>query len=380
MVTTQDTTTETLDHSSASVQIPAPAGDVFNVRIHRGAHEIGGSCVELDYQGSRIVLDVGKPLWADWDETVPLPAVPGLADGSDPLLAGVIISHTHLDHYGLIGQVHENVPVFIGREASLLLAEAAFFSAAGVTLHPAGYLADRVPFQLGAFTVTPYLADHSGFDSYSLLVEAGGKRLFCTGDIRGHGRKSGLFEELLANPPAGIDVLLCEGTHIRAGDHPDVEEEPVRSEVDVGLSLAQWMKDTAGAVTVISSAQNIDRLVTVYRACKRAGRILVTDLYTATIVRAIGRTSLPQPGFPGYKVYVPNRQRVQVKTSGQFDRMYLAQGRRVIRSGWPSTPARSPSCSHRPRCLSSWARGCSIVERWFGRFGLGICGIRAVSD
>jgi ribonuclease J len=303
----------------------------MQVRIHRGAEEIGGSCVEVEYRGSRIVLDVGKPLWADWDEVVPLPAVPGLADGSDPALAGVIITHPHLDHFGLINQVHPRVPVYVGREAALLLAESEFFSAAGVTLNPTGFLAHGVPLRVGAFTVTPYLADHSGFDAYSLLVEAGGRRLFYTGDLRGHGRKARLFDELLADPPRVIDALLCEGTHIRAiGDQSEpVVEGPGRSEADVELSLAQRMRDTAGAVTVLSSAQNIDRLVTVYRACLRAGRTLVTDLYTASIAAAIGRPSIPQPGFPSYKVYVPNRQRVLVKTSGQFDRMALVSTCRV---------------------------------------------------
>ena len=314
------------DSSQAAASSVSPTWGEMNVRIHRGAHEIGGSCVEVEYCGSRIVLDVGKPLWAGWDEVVPLPAVPGLADGSDPSLAGVIISHPHLDHYGLIDQVHPSVPVYIGREASLLLAEAEFFSAAGVTLHPTGFLAHRVPIKVGAFTVTPYLADHSGYDSYSLLVEAGGKRLFYTGDIRGHGRKARLFEELLADPPKDIDVLLCEGTHVRADDDGLAEsgvEEEVRSEKDVELSLAQRMIDTEGAVMVISSAQNIDRLVTVYRACLRAGRTLVTDLYAASIVAAIGRGTIPQPGFRNYKVYVPNRQRVRLKTTGEFDRMEM---------------------------------------------------------
>jgi len=162
--------------------------------------------------------------------------------------------------------------------------------------------------------------DHSAFDSYSILVEADGSRLFYTGDIRGHGRKSRLFEALLDHPPQPIDVLLCEGTHIRLST--DVEEPP-RSEAEVELSLAQHMRDTAGAVSVISSAQNIDRLVSVYRACKRTGRTLVTDLYTASVAHAIGRDTIPQPGFPGYKVYVPNHQRVLVKESGQFDRMHL---------------------------------------------------------
>jgi len=97
-----------------------------------------------------------------------------------------------------------------------------------------------------------------------------------------------------------IDVLLCEGTHIRADNVSQAShdvEEPARSEEDVERSLARRMHDTEGAVMVISSAQNIDRLVTVYRACLKAGRTLVTDLYTASIVAAIGRESIPQPGF-----------------------------------------------------------------------------------
>lgn len=310
--------------------VTAPPTEGMRVRIHRGAREIGGSCVELEFHGSRIVLDLGKPLWAGWDEQVPLPNVPGLADGSDPSLAGVIISHSHFDHVGLIDQVDSKVPVYVGRDAARVLAASAFFSPAGVVLHPTGYLAHRMPLRIGAFTITPYLADHSAFDAYSLLVEAGGQRLFYTGDVRGHGRKARLFDELLTNPPEDVDALLCEGTHVRAvDDGGDESGQPGCSEEDVEHSLARHMGEAAGAVTVVSSAQNIDRLVTVYRACRRAGRTLVTDLYTASVVSAIGRTSIPQPGFPGYKVYVPNRQRVLVKTSGQFARTGLVQACRV---------------------------------------------------
>lgn len=53
--------------------------------------------------------------------------------------------------------------------------------------------------------------------SYSMLVEAGGERLFNTGDIRGHGRKHRMFAEPLDDPPAGVDVLLMEGTNLQPG-------------------------------------------------------------------------------------------------------------------------------------------------------------------
>ena len=136
-----------------------------------------------------------------------------------------------------------------------------------------------------------------------------------------------MFEELLRRPPRPVDVLLCEGTHIRHSEN--AHDEP-RSEQDVELSLEKRMGETDGAVYIVSSAQNIDRLVTVYRACKRAGRTLVTDLYTATLAHAIGRETIPQPGFPDYKVYVPNHQRVLVKESGQFDRMDLIRSCRTF--------------------------------------------------
>ena len=53
----------------------------MQVRIHRGATEIGGSCVEVRYDGATILLDLGRPLWAQRDEQVPLPPAIGLGGG-----------------------------------------------------------------------------------------------------------------------------------------------------------------------------------------------------------------------------------------------------------------------------------------------------------
>ena len=36
--------------------------------------------------------------------------------------------------------------------------------------------------------------------------------MFYSGDLRAHGRKAVLFEELVKNPPGAIDILLLEGT------------------------------------------------------------------------------------------------------------------------------------------------------------------------
>ena len=40
----------------------------MQIIIHRGAHEVGGSCVELSYKDTAILLDIGLPLDSDMDE------------------------------------------------------------------------------------------------------------------------------------------------------------------------------------------------------------------------------------------------------------------------------------------------------------------------
>lgn len=303
----------------------------MRVCVHCGAEEIGGNCIEIEAgAGERLLLDLGRPLDARPDGIVPLPPVAGLASGDDPTLLGVVISHPHQDHWGLVPQIAPTVPVYMGEAAARLLREAAFFSRAGADLHPAGFLRDRQPLRLGPFTITPYLMDHSAFDAYALLVEADGQRLFYTGDLRAHGRKGRLFDRLVSEPPRDVDVLLLEGTNIRpSGERP----VSATTERDVERRCIQRFKDTAGLALVANSAQNIDRLVTLYRAALQADRDFVMDLYTATMARATGRSSIPCPGpkWPRVRVFVPHRQRVAVLESREFERVEWIRGCRIYR-------------------------------------------------
>jgi ribonuclease J len=295
----------------------------MRVCIHRGAREIGGNCVELEASGKRLVIDIGRPLDAPLDYRLDVPGISGVPDGA---LLGVVLSHPHQDHYGLVEQLDPLVPIYVGRAAAAILEAAVFFAPSGARLRPAGFLADREPVELGPFVLTPYLVDHSAFDSYALLIEADGRRLFYSGDFRAHGRKAALADRLRNRPPRNVDVLLLEGTHVRA----DGQAPAGRDESDVELAMADVFRHTRGLVNIFSAAQNIDRLVTIYRACKRAKRTLVIDLYTATIAAATDKDTIPQPGFPNLRVYVPNRQRILVKESAEFDRVEAIRPHRVF--------------------------------------------------
>lgn len=278
-------------------------------RIHRGCHEIGGNCIEIESQGKRIVLDIGLPLKNE--RSVSLPDINGLTSPDDSLL-GIFISHPHPDHYGLLEKITEPIPVFMGDAARKIVEVSAFFtplpSLGQTQTQP---YSDRQPIESRPFTITPISIDHSAHDSYCLLIEANGKRLLYSGDLRAHGRKAELFHRLVNDPPPNIDVLICEGTQIGRDpnfDYPD--------ELSVATRMAELFKDTKGMCLVWCSGPNIDRIASVFEATKGAGRQLILDLYTAEIMRASGDAYLPRPGQDGVMVYLPPSQRTRIIDEG----------------------------------------------------------------
>jgi len=121
---------------------------------------------------------------------------------------------------------------------------------------------------------------HGSYTSgiYAFLIEAEGKKVFYSGDFRAHGRKSILFDSFVNQPPRGIDMLLMEGTMLQRDNSDFPTEESVETTIATVLSAQDNIS------FLISLSQNIDRIVSAFRACKRTGKILVIDLYTAWVL------------------------------------------------------------------------------------------------
>jgi ribonuclease J len=98
----------------------------MRVCIHRGSKQIGGSCVEVESLGQRLLIDLGLPLDAENNSIQYLPDHVGL-DGSDPSLLGILISHPHLDHFGLLAHISPKIPIGMGPAARRILTAAAPF-------------------------------------------------------------------------------------------------------------------------------------------------------------------------------------------------------------------------------------------------------------
>lgn len=253
----------------------------MKILIHRGTNEIGGTVVELSTKKTKIILDLGLSLSTE--------SKPVDIDGLNP--DAVFISHPHQDHFGLISELGYDVPVYIGQLGKNLIDATKVFLGKNLDANNFQYISDKKQIKFGDFTITPYLVDHSAVDAYSFLVEAEGKRLFYSGDFRAHGRKSILFDRLIQNPPENIDVLLMEGSMIKR-DNSDFPNETA-----VEKKIVDTIKDHTNIGFLICSSQNIDRIVSAYRACLRTGKKLVVDFYTAWVLEKVKAISGSVPNI-----------------------------------------------------------------------------------
>lgn len=287
--------------------------------VHRGTQAIGGSCIELELSGERLILDAGRPLDAPRDARDLLPET---LDRERP--ATVLFSHPHMDHWGLIGELPDHWRLMTGDKSAELMRLTEGLFGGAITRPIECWTSRSGPFEIGPFRITPFLTDHSGFDAYMLLIEVGGIRILYTGDFRMHGRKAVLVDRLIEQLAGSIDVLLMEGTNLGAN-------KPVIPESELEQQFVDLAKSTSGQVYVQWSAQNIDRTVTLFRAAKRSGRELVVDLYAADVLARVAEgTGVPRPSADFGLL------RVIILPSGK--RLFARAGRTEVADAMASKP------------------------------------------
>jgi len=304
-------------------------------KIHRGTKEIGGSCVEVWTESTRILLDFGMPLvekdgkefdFGKYKTSKPtelvekgvLPNIEGLYDSSKNLIDGVIISHPHQDHYGLANFINDNVQYYLGEAAHKIIELNNLFTPQEIHLKNANYFEKEKIFKIGDISITPYWTDHSAFDAYSFLIEAEGKSLFYSGDFRSHGRKAKAFYWFTHNAPQNVDYLLLEGTTISR------ENKPFKTEPEIENELVEVFNQKKINL-IYTSGQNIDRLTSIYRACKRTGKIFVVDVYVAKVLKELSKyAGIPYPSenFENLKVIFPFFTSRRLKNEGNEKILY----------------------------------------------------------
>lgn len=251
----------------------------MKVIIHRGSHQIGGCCTEIATETSRILIDFGSEL----DGSAEL-HINGVTGGRSYCNA-VLFSHYHGDHIGLMESINADIPLYISDLSLSILkqqnARQKVFEEKVVNRIETYKAASSLVF--GDITVTPFMVDHSAFDSHMFLVEADGKKVLHTGDFRSHGfRGKGLLPTLEKHVGA-VDVLICEGTTISRN------KEISMTESELAFKAKEILRENK-YVFVACASTNIDRIAAFCSAVPR-GKYCVCDAYQKSILDIVKQKS-----------------------------------------------------------------------------------------
>ena len=271
--------------------------------IHRGARQIGGCVTEIATGQSRVFIDFGSDLPGSPSIGEPL-AIDGLTCG-DGSKSALFLSHYHTDHVGRLSEVMPDIPVYIGSTAKeMMLNIARRIDKEGETTR----LYEKINtfnaldiIKSGDISVTPLMIDHSAFDAYMFVIEAGGKRILHTGDFRVHGPRGGKTFKMLRCYAPDIDYVICEGTMLSRLDEKAKTEYTLQNEARIMMKENPY-------VFVLCSSTNIDRIAAFYHANPN-GRLFICDKYQKEQLTLISVEHGHKSDFYDFKYvysYAPN--------------------------------------------------------------------------
>lgn len=273
----------------------------MNLTIRRGTNEIGGSCVEISTENTHILIDIGLPLDFDTKKKEQKQAIREQAHKWCESIDAIFISHYHQDHHGLLSEVSPTMPIFVtAGTASMFNINAMFLpNKTKVTnlhiIQPATKITTTIPIIIGDMKITAFTVDHSAYDACAFLIEADGKRILYSGDIRLHGRKGVLYKNL----PREVDYLILEGTNIE-------KEKTSKTEDEIEKEFGELFGENNEKLNFVwCSGQNIDRLTNIFKATRKTRKTLVVDVYVAAALYEIHKLSdkIPSPESHGIKVW-----------------------------------------------------------------------------
>jgi ribonuclease J len=197
-----------------------------------------------------------------------------LEENADDVL-GLILTHSHEDHYGAVLDLWPAFerPVYATAFTSAMLSakRAADDIVDNVAITP---MQVGKPFTLGPFTIEAINVAHSIPESCALLITTPIGRVLHTGDWKLDPRPVGgpptdiaRLQQIgaEADPPL---ALICDSTNaLKDGTSP--------SEDEVAATLAALIADAPHRVVLTTFASNVGRVISMARAAEKAGRKVV---------------------------------------------------------------------------------------------------------
>lgn len=251
----------------------------MKIIIHRGTHQIGGCATEIKTNKNRIIIDAG----AELDGNAPL-TIPGVTEGKSDCDA-VLFTHYHGDHIGLMESIHDDIPLYMSELSIDILKlqndRQQLFDANVVSRIEPYFAAKELTF--GDIKVTPFMVDHSAFDSHMFLIEADGKRVLHTGDFRLHGFRGKGLIPTLKKYIGEVDALICEGTTLNRSSSPSM------TEYELSQKARQVLRDNK-YVLIACASTNFDRIAAICSAVPY-GKYCLCDEYQKSLLDTVSEHS-----------------------------------------------------------------------------------------
>ena len=205
---------------------------------------------------------------------------------------------------GLATRILPSIPIYMGEKSYQIYKVSNEYMGKEYLKEPKTFKAEE-EFHIGDIKITPYLCDHSAFDSYMFLLDCEGKKILYTGDFRSNGRQS--FEPLLRKLPK-VDVLITEGTNLSNNKIGKIN----LTEKGLEKKGIEILEGNDRPVFVLMAATNIDRIVTFYKIANATKRLFLLDTYAGLITDTVGG-NIPNPRtFSNVRIFLTNQNKYKI--------------------------------------------------------------------
>jgi ribonuclease J len=324
--------------------------------FYGGINEIGGNKTLLEDNQTKILLDFGMSFGkreeffeeyltprtsnalGDFLEMGLVPDIEGIYRtdlvkllGREPkpaIVDAIFLSHAHADHVNYVSFLHENIPLYCGHTALLILKALNESKTRSIESEILDFMrrprmrSRREPpvqrkvktfrtgdkIKIGSLTVEPVHVDHSIPGAYGFIIHTKKGAVVYTGDMRLHGRRFQMTEDFIKKAAKLKPIaLISEGTRFCEKHRKEEKggEEEVREE------CLKEVEKTKGLVIADFNFKDVDRLKTFYAIAQKTKRKLVVHLLDTFLLKYLSqdpKLGLPRLDDPHILIFLPKRQ------------------------------------------------------------------------